>query len=110
MKFARSMLMLIFLFSLFISPVMTFAEVNLDATGNDWVKYNSSDKEALVYITYEKSGIDPQKHSIRDGVKALDNYFSNIVKLAKERQIPEEALLKVRCSDTLRALIRVMGE
>lgn len=86
---------------------LSSAEVDVNATGQDWMKYSEREKQRLVTLIYEHLGIDKEKYSVQKGIKALNIIFYTVSKRATGNSKNKDigSFLKKKCVDVIRQMI-----
>jgi len=73
-------------------------DVDLYATGYDWVQYPQEEKIALMAVMFDFYNLDKEVYSIEKGIKLLDVSYYQAEKLAKERpDLDKDAYFSVYC-------------
>ncbi|MFH1790712.1 MAG: hypothetical protein ABH885_01850 [Candidatus Omnitrophota bacterium] len=88
--------------------VTAFADVNINATGRDWVEFSDGDKKALVSAIYDSFSLDPARYPVLKGVEALDDYYYAVVDEAEGslEGVDADFTLKQKCADILRSMVK----
>jgi hypothetical protein len=85
--------------------VLAFAEVDLRATGYNWLSYSKSDKQALVVLMYDALKIN-EKARVENGVNILNGFYDQLEKKYANDSTEKDKYLRTPCMNILVSIIK----
>ena len=88
---------------------LAFAEVTLEATGYDWLKYNWGEKITLVSEIFNELGGE-KNQKVEYAVDGLNGYYARVVARFDESDPQRDALLSPPCLEVMAKLFEEQGD
>ena len=86
-----------------------FAEITLEATGYDWIKYNWGEKITLVSQIFNELG-GGKSQKVENGVDALNGYYARVAARFDESDPERDVLLSPPCLEVMAKLFEEQGD